>query len=297
MNNLTQQKTVDLARGLFLIRYNSADDDLSPPTVRVFPDRPSAENCRIIVSPDSSDGTLWAPPSGLVVMATQPCRLVVEVTPQNPGGSVAANIKIEPLHPGQRPARPSARYDAAQTLQPSFEDFRILAHVAGVGDVSEGLDRWIAGPAAPARIEGLSLHWPGKPYDLEINYAVKFARPQPGDNVLVPLGTFAGTRGRALPLTGVVLETSGPSASRYALTAEAIFLGSPAIRIAGQRINLIGPSGREPLVGIRINLVSRDVQVPAPQTLREQPVAPAPRPGGRVRVFRSRQSAAKPVSG
>jgi hypothetical protein len=295
MNDPVQQKTIDLARGLFLIRYNTADDDLSPPTVRIFPDRLSADHCEIINAPDGADGTLWSPPSGLVVMATQPSRLVVEVTPQAQGGSVAANIKIEPLQPGSRPARQSVPSNAFETSQPAFENFRILAHVAGVGDLSEGLNRWIAGPAAPARIEGLCLYWPSKPQDLEINYAVKFARPQRGENLLVPLGTFAGTRGRALPLTGVVLEASGPSAARYTLTAEAIFLGSPAVRIAGQRINLAGPSGREPLVGLRINLESRDA--PVQSSAREQPVVPAQRAGGRVRVFRSRQSSPKPAGG
>lgn len=292
MNDMTQRKTVDLARGLFLIRYNTADDELSPPRVRIFPEPSSASNCEIVISPDSTDGVLWSPPSGLVVVVEQPSRLIVEVTAQSYGGSTAANVKIEPLSPGRPPPlRPSMRAPVSEPAEASLHDFQILAHVAGIGDTLEGLNAWIAGPAAPARIEGLCLLWPGKPVDLNINYAVRFARPQQGDNQFVPLGTFAGTRGRALPLTGVALEASGPAASRYSLAVEAIFLGAPAIRVTGQRINLVGPSGREPLVGIKINLEPLSVQ-----TI-ETPLEPVPvqRSGGRVRVFRSRQSTAKPV--
>jgi hypothetical protein len=294
MNDLSQQKTIDLARGMFLIRYNAADDDRSPPIVRIFPDPSSVDSCEVIIAPDSSDGTLWSPQSGLVVLATQPSRLVVEVTPQNPGGSVAANIKIEPLQPGKQPARQPVRSSSVEPVPADLDDFRILAHVAGVGDLSERLNTWIAGPMAPARIEGICLYWPSKPHDLNINYAVRFARPQRGDNVRVPLGTFAGTRGRALPLTGVALEMSGPAASHYTLTAEAIFLGSPAVRITGQRINLAGPSGREPLVGIKLTFDSKYAQAQAPQPAQERAPPPVQRAGGRVRVFRSRQNTAKP---
>ena len=54
MNDLAQQKTIDLARGLFLVRYNSADDKASPPMVRIFADRANSENCTIIAAPDAS---------------------------------------------------------------------------------------------------------------------------------------------------------------------------------------------------------------------------------------------------
>ncbi len=61
MNEQMQQKTVDLARGLFLVRYNGADDKLSPPVVRVYADRASLNNCNIITGPDVANGTLFAP--------------------------------------------------------------------------------------------------------------------------------------------------------------------------------------------------------------------------------------------
>jgi hypothetical protein len=302
MNDTAQQKTIDLARGLFLIRYESGESASAPPFVRVFPDRGQAQNCTIITAPDATEGTLYSPESALVVSVRQPCRLIIEVNPLRPGGSTAANLKIETLNQGRAPqlAGQSVAAQAQTGLPP---DLRVMAHVAGIGDVTESPNAWIAGPTAPARIEGLCLVWPGKPADLDIRYAVRFARPQAGDNQFVALGTFAGTRGRALPLTGFSLELSGPGAFRYNITAETIFLGAPANRISGQRVNLSGPTGREPLVGIKIDIENVASQ-PAPfqpptQTLAPPPPAADPqaasRPTGRVRVFRSRQASAKPT--
>ena len=97
MNEQIQQKTIDLARGLFLVRYNGAEDKTSPPVVRVYADRASLNNCNIITGPDAANGTLFAPETALVVSVARPSRLIVEVTAGRVGGSTAANIKIEPL--------------------------------------------------------------------------------------------------------------------------------------------------------------------------------------------------------
>ncbi|WP_076862278.1 hypothetical protein [Bradyrhizobium mercantei] len=318
MNEQIQQKTIDLARGLFLVRYNGAEDKTSPPVVRVYADRASVNNCNIITGPDVVNGTLFAPETALVVSVARPSRVIVEVTAGRVGGSTAANIKIEPLTQGQPQAQFQGQFQAPPAVQPAsqpydaFEpdpgydrggpsDLKLLAHVAGLGDVTVGPNTWIAGPSAPARIEGISLEWPNKPHDLNLQYAVKFARPQRGDNQFVPLGTFAGTRGRALAITGFSLEATGPSVDRYTISAETIFLGAPALRVTGNRIVVSGPSGREPLVGLKLNLEERRVQAAplAPQQPRRaEPINPAPRVDGprlegRVRVFRSRQSAVK----
>ncbi|PDT79662.1 hypothetical protein CO675_04150 [Bradyrhizobium sp. C9] len=261
-----------------------------------------------MTGPDAANGTLFAPETALVVSVARPSRLIVEVTAGRAGGSTAANIKIEPLTQGQPAVQPIGQpagqpFDTyePETGPEELNALKLLAHVAGLGDVTVGPNTWIAGPAAPARIEGISLEWPNKPRDLNLQYAVKFARPQRGDNQFVPLGTFAGTRGRALAITGFSLEATGPGADRYAIAAETIFLGAPALRVTGNRIEVSGPSGREPLVGLKLSLEEHRVQA-APLAPRQPtraeptPVIPrqeAPRLDGRVRVFRSRQNAVK----
>jgi hypothetical protein len=99
-----------------------------------------------------------------------------------------------------------------------------------------------------------------------------------------------------LAITGFSLEATGLGVDRYAISAETIFLGAPALRVSGNRIVVSGPSGREPLVGLKLNLEERRVQAAplAPQQPRRvEPVNQIPRLEGRVRVFRSRQSAVK----
>ena len=98
---------------------------------------------------------------------------------------------------------------------------------------------------------------------------------------MVPLGTYAGTRGRALPLTGVVLEMSGTDELEF--VAEAGFLNAPTLRAVGKRVVLSGPTNREPLVGIRIGIerIATAEQVVTPAKPRKAAGS------ARVRVFRS----------
>jgi hypothetical protein len=273
MARIEQRKIANIDRGLFLIRYAAAEDDERPPKVRVAVDPSEEKDILLVLHPDHADATLSQPGSCLVVSARRPGKLIVEVAPWRRDGSTAATVKIEPLIQGA--AEPS------RSVEPTFtgSSIRVLGHVAGIGDVFAGAQEWLAGPSAPSRIEGIAIEWPDKPKDLALRYAVKTAKPQAASGRMMDLGTYAGTRGRALPVVSVVLELSGPRASRYEIGAEAIFLGSPQVRATGQRIVLTGPTGREPLVGFRLDM--RERRTPAATPRRDAP-------SGRVKVFRSR---------
>jgi hypothetical protein len=166
---------------------------------------------------------------------------------------------------------------------------RVLGHVAGIGDVSVNANEWIAGPTAPSRIEGISIQWPTKPRDLDIRYAIKTAG-QTGVAKMVDLETFAGTRGRALPVTGIVIELSGLATNNLEVVAEAVFLSAPILRAIGQRVVLTGPTGREPLVGLRLAI--QRIEAAATRTPAIGGAASATSSDsitkGKVRVFRSR---------
>jgi hypothetical protein len=273
-----QRKIANIDRGLFLVRYAAAEDERHPPHVKVLVGPQSGGGIGFVLHPDHADSVLRQPGSCLVVTASSPGQLVVEVTPSQRDGSSAATVKIEPLSQGD--AVPLLRPTATQTF--AGGGLRILAHVAGLGDISAAADEWLAGPEAPSRIEGLAVEWPAKPNGLHVNYSVKTARPQNTSDVMMELGEFAGTRGRALPIVGVVFELSGPAASSHHLVAEALFLGSARRRAAGRRVAMKGPTGREPLVGLRLQIsaaIANSETVP--------PAAAVGRNGGRVRVFRS----------
>lgn len=290
MEPARQRKTVEVDKGLFLIRYATAEDEVRPPKVKVSVVPQYEDRVELILHPTHSEAVMWQPGSCIVVRATGSGHLAVEVMPSKRGGSVAATVKIEPLTQGKASAQTMLDDDAGLALA-DFRDFRVLGHVAGIGDVHVGPGEWLAGPTAPSRIEGISVEWPGKPDDIEIRYAAKLARPQVASGRMMELGAFAGTRGRAMPIVGLTLEMSGPAASNYQLSAEALFLGYPAMRVSGKRIALAGPTGREPLVGFRLQPEEMGAQSrPAPA-----PVQPA-RSSSRVRVFRSRTKQDQPLA-
>jgi hypothetical protein len=87
-----------------------------------------------------------------------------------------------------------------------------------------------------------------------------------------------------LALVGVLIELSGAAASKYELAVDAVFLGSQATSAHGQKVVLSGPTGREPLVGLRLRIeqVAEATQPKAAPMRATKPHSP-----GRVRVFRS----------
>lgn len=291
-----QQKVVDLGKGLFCIQYKDADDQASPPRVVVKPASGHERSVELLLHPDANDSILWRPGSSLIVRATSAAKLQVEVVPLRPNGSRAASVRVEPLTQGEPRADhlANAAWDF-DTQASTLSGLRVLGHVAGIGDVSVNANEWIAGPMAPSRIEGISIQWPTKPRDLDIRYAIK-TPAQTGVARMVDLDTFAGTRGRALPVTGIVIELSGPGAAGGEIISEAVFLSAPILRAVGQRVVLSGPTGREPLVGLRLAIqkIGHSVsRVPAAG----DDAAAAPKYSdnstkGKVRVFRSR-----PMSG
>lgn len=286
--SLGQQRIVDLNRGMFVIRYETAQDERHPPTVRVAVAPGSERNAAIVLHPDAAEAVLWQPGSGLVVRVASQARLLVEVVPARPNGSSAATVKLEPLSQGRSLARPS---EPLSQLEPprqlDVSGFRLLGHLAGRGDILVRCNEWIGGPSAPARIEGIGIEWPTKPNDLDIHYGVRVAGSNLTSPSMVNVGSFAGTRGQAMPVLGLVLELHGPGSQGYRLAVEAAFLGAPATRMTGDRIALAGPTGREPLVGLRVGMEDIESNFATPQH-----IARKIRPAGGVRVFRggARQS-------
>jgi hypothetical protein len=282
--DLMQEKIVDLDRGLFCVQYQSADDEASPPRVIVAPAPGHESELEFFLHPDADQAVLWQPGCSLILRTIAAVQVHVQVVALRKKGSKAAAVKFEPLTQGT----PISARDERDSLLAHATDVRLLGHVAGIGDIVVGAGEWIAGPTAPSRIEGISIQWPQKPNGLDLRYAVKSAA-QPGPPKLVGLQSFAGTRQRALPITSIVLEMSGPSASNYQLWAEALFLSSPILRAIGQRVVLSGPTGREPLVGLRIAIQSTEISdesdPSAPVTTVLNKTSSLK---GKVRVFRSR---------
>ena len=286
-----QHQTVAINRGLFLVRYSAAEDEAYPPMVMVSPGPDFNKDIRFLLHPDHTEAVLCHPGTCFAVQAMAPGMLSVHVIPARDDGSVAATVRIEPLSQGNAPS-PSVEKRSRSRVLHELGNFSILGHVSGMGDVVVDNGEWLAGPSAPSRIEGICLEWPGKPADLDIHYAVKTAKPQVTSGRKMEMGSFAGTRGKAMPIVGLMLDMSGPGASDFQFSVEAFFLGSPALHITGNHVVASGPTGREPLVGLRIGL----------EPLRRATMSKArpsanklERSAGRVRVFRNRKNHHQPA--
>src|SRR5216683_1506313 len=102
MGRSDQRRIVEIDRGLFLVRYATAEDEEQPPKVTVAPDVGSDSEIEFVLHPDHDEAVLWQPGSCVVVRAMTPGRLAVDVVPLRQNGSAAASISIEPLTQGRR---------------------------------------------------------------------------------------------------------------------------------------------------------------------------------------------------
>lgn len=281
MDRSSKRKVVDVDKGLLLVRYAGAEDERRPPKVCVAVNPRHENNIQLVSNPLHADALLWQPGTSLVFRATKPGQLFVDVLASTPGGSTAATIKVEMLNQG---AAPAANDAVGAVLPTSATGIRILGHVAGIGDITVDAGEWIAGPAAPARIEGIAIGWPDMPQGLDLRYSVRLARANAASERITPVGGYAGTRGQVLPVVGLSIELAGARAAEFMLEAEAVFLGAAAKRARGRRLDLAGGTGREPMVGLRLRVTDVAAAVVQPEVV----PTPTVRASGRVKVFRSR---------
>jgi hypothetical protein len=165
----------------------------------------------------------------------------------------------------------------------------VLAHVSHRGDVTAKQGEWICGPDLPIAIEGIQIEWPNRPAGVELTYAVAAGGREPR-RFECNSGGFAGSRGCAAPLVGVQAGLSGPRADQFELRCDALFLAAPVLSRRGRTVSLAGPTGHEPLVGLRLSVEPRALQ-PARTQTPDNAAARTVREPGSVRVYRAAPAA------
>lgn len=264
-----KQKNFALQRGIYVVRYEKAVDPANPPMVTVVCE---AGRNEVILLPEQSRPSMSAPGQALVVRAIETGSVQVEISATGNPAALDATLKFELLRgdvgtASVSPVNQPGMYMPAMAAAPQATvNLQVLGHVARLGDVTVGSDEWLGGPTAPARIEGFLLRWPGRPADVQLRYGATVAGSRPGEARLVDQDEFAGTRGRARPLLGLMMELAGPGARNYNLAVEGLFLGAPVRRSAGQSVNMTGPTGREPLVGLRVAVTAVHAAMQRPGT-------------------------------
>ena len=291
--HISQTKVVELDQGLFVFRY-VASPARTAPTVMVACEHGFERVVTLLSPPGYPAGTLVRPGDALVVQTQQRALLSVRVRPSVPNGSSEADVTIERLDQSAEKDEGIPRAEFSdETRSDGTNALEVLAHVARAGDISVPTGEWIAGPESPARIEGFSLKckWRDPSRHPDLKYAVRVGGRTSslmwgnGD------GSFVGTRGQARPLTEVRFELTGPAAENNELVIEALFQGAAPVRAEGRNIRLSGPTGREALVGLRIELVDVSAHDEVPVVTSGSQVRAASREdkraSSRVRVFRS----------
>jgi hypothetical protein len=299
-------RTIRVSKGLFVLRYVASKAGLNAPTLSV--DTSPTSGVDLIWPNSGSAGRLVSPGDGLVVRAARDSFISVAVTPSHRNGSCDAELVLERVSTTirQTDSLTAVSDFSSRMAEPAIDDIEILAHVARRGDVVMRAGQWICGPDLPMAIEGLEIRWRNRPQGVDIvSSATINAR---GLRTLAEqsIGAFQGTRGRAAPITSLTLSLRGPSSGDYLLNCEALFLGLPVMTVSGKSCVLRGATGLEPLVGLRLSIMSAaehaaQRMVGAMRTEAEEaPEASAPtaahvEKASRVRIFRSSRVKSPPA--
>ncbi|WP_177302925.1 hypothetical protein [Methylobacterium sp. 174MFSha1.1] len=152
--------------------------------------------------------------------------------------------------------------------------------------MAEGV--WIAGPDAPAPIEGVAVRVGDTRSDLRLEYQVLVGGANGGWTAWTT-GDYAGTKGQARPLLGIRMRLSGGAARAVTLAVDALFLGATVEAARGDHVELLSGAGVDPLVGLKIALVPVPSGTdPGKNSLvQSRPAQQAESRAGRVRVFRA----------
>jgi hypothetical protein len=240
-------KTIDVRPGLAVLRYTSADAVGAPPVLRVT--SPAGEaRVELIGEPAAAESELTHVGQCMVLKASQESRLAIQILPRA-GHSSNITLALEYL---------TTSREAEDRLLPDPEapGLSILGHISRLGDRRVRDGQWLAGPERPLPIEGLQIERPSERDGVMIWYGASDASPSRTIQ-MVEAGIFVGSRGRARPLRGLMLELRGPNANKFQIDAETLFLGAPLRKVSGSSLKLSGPTGNEPLTGLKISL-SRD---------------------------------------
>jgi hypothetical protein len=286
---LEREATVNVDRGLYLLRYASGAASGVSPVAVARPAPGSEPFIEVISAPGIVSGFLSRPGECVVVRAERGGVLSVKIMRSIVGASLDASFRLEPIGAEGSASTVAANVGPAVALPFAAVDgaakFTILAHVSRRGDIEVGAGEWVAGPQAPAAIEGMQIR-ASSPSGPRIELQALVATNPPRWLDWAPAGVFAGTRGRFLSLAGLRVRLVGDEARRFVLSADALFLGSAIVSRRGREIELVGGAGGDPLVGLRLDLAPEAASVVGNGGTADAAFSPR-RTEPRVRVFRA----------
>lgn len=294
----SKRQLFQIEPGLYVARYTKSAVEQSAPIVELKAEEPAPPGFAIVSVPGKPLNLLADVGDAAVILAPARGELCIVAYARTPRGPVDATVTLEPLGKNVRaavrdnsPVEQDLAESVAQPAQSWPLDIDVLGHVAGRGDVWVKGGEWIAGPQDPARIEGLSIDIAPQPNAPDLVYGViRASRDNPAASrqveKMLPAGSFAGSRGRATPVTGLKLQLRGRSRATHVIVAQVLFLGAPPMKKQGADLNFLGPTGREPIIGLAISVNAVDGAL-SEASKTDGPIKARKGGGSRVRVFRS----------
>ncbi|GBU17171.1 MULTISPECIES: hypothetical protein [unclassified Methylobacterium] len=155
-----------------------------------------------------------------------------------------------------------------------------------------GPGEWLGDPNGSFRIEGFSVQWPRRPAEVDISYGCALlGLGRMPDGVV---GEFVGTRMQARAINGVAFRLIGEQADGFALIVEAVFSDGTRFGPALAPVDLRGPTGREFLVALRLQLSEVGAKPQRPPASPHIAAAPPQETARRkpARIFRAPRSVA-----
>lgn len=276
-------------KGLHVLRYVSATDMVRPPRLLVMGKPGASEGLSLLFSPDATEQTLTRFDDCVAIRATHPAVLMLTAMTDPLGVSTDVELKLEPIDRTDRKA-PREAIVPPPTNAPTGR-LLVEGHLQKAGDVRAGASGWIGAATGEERVESFAVAWIESVKGVRLSYGCEM--PGRGRQIARVPGQTVGAKGQGTAINRLFFELNGSQAGEFEFVLTAAFKGVPARTVTGQKVEIAGPTGQEPLIGFTVDVRERDVAaVPAPAA--EPAHAPALVPAsdrGRVRVFRAANAA------
>lgn len=285
-------RVMPVTRGLYALRYLSADDAAEVPRITVT-FAPDTQGVQTFWGPNTTGGVLREPGDAVVISSEADASIVVTIFVNGAAKEDRVKLKLDRL---------DRISDADQSLIQKLEEKPVSAsevqddilpvylsgHVAHRGDVVATSGKWLGARGGSGRIEGFTVHWPGRPIGVDIGYDCVVS-----DYGAIPetlTGDFAGARQRGLPITSVSFRLRDEKASQYELHLEAAFDDGSVVRATGQEVTANGKTHNEAITGLCLLVRKRNIDVSNKDNNKRDDIGLQ---SGRVRLYRGGVSLAR----
>jgi hypothetical protein len=240
-----QTRVLTLTPGLYLFQYDSPVSPAVLP-VAMLAQVPLPASGRIaFLSQAAGTQPVLRKPGERRIACVEDGEVQVALTLFVPADAADPGVQILVDRLGAAPPLPAGPDSSAPELLP----VSLNGHIELQGDVTGRVGGWIGNPADRRRVEGFSMLWPERPEGVDICYSCTVAGF--GRSPVALSGSFVGTRRRAAPILGISVALVGDKADQYDLKVQAAYRGC-GVREGGAGSEVSGPSGTEPLVGLRV---------------------------------------------